>query len=200
MNSHYILKYFRVLAITSPLVLIVLFGGVTGDSVDENRERAQRAAQAFMEQLQGVLIAELRGGGPVQALAVCADTAQSLTRIAERELGVSLKRISDRLRNPLNSPDPYEQEVFSSFKILQQEGQEPPFVHWEVRTLNGEKEFWYFQSIHLQAQCLGCHGAEDRIADNVRELIREKYPTDAATGYEVGDLRGAIRVSFPIDD
>ena len=56
------------------------------------------------------------------------------------------------------------------------------------------------QSIHVQPQCLGCHGSGDQIASNVKTMLNERYPEDEALGYKPGDFRGAIRVSFPLQN
>lgn len=169
-----------------------------GDDHEEHRLIAESAAESFMTQLQGVLMKELREGGPVQALSVCADTAQLLTQSAATDLGVSIKRVSDQLRNIENTPDAFEQHILDLFSGMYEEGIEPPFIHTEERTVNGQKEFWFMQSIHVQPQCLGCHGPGDRIASNVKTLLNERYPEDKAVGYKPGDLRGAIRVSFSL--
>ena len=187
----------------SILIIVISVGVISLFAIDdrsEERERAQIAAQAFMGQLQNVLMKELRDGGPVQAISVCADTAQLLTGLVGEELGVSIKRVSGRVRNVNNAPDKYEATILEKFNRMHEEGKSPPFIHTEERTMNGEKEFWYMQSIHLQAQCIGCHGEEEQIAGNVRKLLQERYPDDQATGYEPGDFRGAVRVSFPVNE
>lgn len=193
-------RFFVLMPLLGVAAFLLFSAPVFNDSGgnDEYKTRAQEAAQSFMSQLQGVLMAELREGGPVQALSVCADTAQALTRSAADELGVSIKRVSDRVRNTENRPDEYEKKILEKFAQMHREGQEPPFIHTGERTIDGQNEFWYIQSIHLQAQCIGCHGDEAGIAENVRTLLREKYPGDKATGYKPGDFRGAIRVSFPV--
>jgi hypothetical protein len=190
------------------LAVLVLLGSLgvgnrhagIGD-IQSDTERAQEAARAYMGALQGVLMKELREGGPVKAIAVCADTAQRLTADLGTEMGVSLKRVSDRVRNPANKPDAYESAVLDRFSVMQGEGDtDLPFIHTEYRTFNGKKEFWYIQSIHLQAQCIGCHGNEEQIAENVRARLRERYPDDRAVQYAPGDLRGALRISFPVEE
>jgi hypothetical protein len=53
----------------------------------------------------------------------------------------------------------------------------------------------YAEPIVIQDLCLACHGAE--VAPDVKAALAEKYPTDAATGYVVGDLRGLAWVELP---
>jgi len=182
-------------------VILITSGVITADEQsDKHKERAQEVAQSFMGQLQSILMEELRAGGPVQALSVCADTAQELTRSIGESYNVSIKRVSDHVRNSDNTPDEYESTILALFRDMTEDDETPPFIHTGARTVNDEKEFWYMQSIHLQAQCVGCHGQKDQIAETVMQLLNEKYPDDKATGYKPGDFRGAIRVSFKIDE
>ncbi len=46
------------------------------------------------------------------------------------------------------------------------------------------------KAIPLQEGCLGCHGSEIKPA--IAAALNEKYPNDQATGYSVGDIRGAF--------
>ena len=44
----------------------------------------------------------------------------------------------------------------------------------------------------IEAPCLLCHGRREALAPGVEALLAERYPGDAATGYSLGDLRGAL--------
>jgi len=48
--------------------------------------------------------------------------------------------------------------------------------------------------IIIGAACLKCHGNEEKISGEVKELIVKKYPDDKAVGYKNGDLRGAVSI------
>jgi hypothetical protein len=53
----------------------------------------------------------------------------------------------------------------------------------------------YMQAIVLQPMCAMCHG--DSLAPEVRAAIQENYPDDQATGFAVGELRGAFLIDWP---
>jgi hypothetical protein len=53
----------------------------------------------------------------------------------------------------------------------------------------------YMQAIVLQPMCAMCHG--DSLAPEVRATIQENYPDDQATGFAVGELRGAFLIDWP---
>ncbi len=52
----------------------------------------------------------------------------------------------------------------------------------------------YMKPIFIDAPCLLCHGQQSEILPQVAEIIKNNYPYDKATGYKIGDLRGAISI------
>jgi hypothetical protein len=58
----------------------------------------------------------------------------------------------------------------------------------------------FFAPIVLNnALCLNCHGEAGKdISAESLTLIRQHYPQDEATGFKLGDLRGAWRIDFPL--
>lgn len=51
--------------------------------------------------------------------------------------------------------------------------------------------------IKLKKACLTCHGPADTIAADVKSKLAELYPTDDATGFSEGDLRGWFWIEVP---
>ncbi len=45
--------------------------------------------------------------------------------------------------------------------------------------------------------CTVCHGTQ--LAPAVQEALAARYPSDQATGYGVGELRGAFTLRKPLD-
>ena len=60
-----------------------------------------------------------------------------------------------------------------------------------VHVEEGETFLW-MKPIAVEGPCLTCHGKA--IPDPVARAIADRYPDDAATGYDAGDLRGAFVV------
>ena len=48
------------------------------------------------------------------------------------------------------------------------------------------------KAIVMQPQCAACHGSN--IDPELEQAITEKYPNDKATGFDVGNIRGAFVV------
>jgi Fe-S cluster biogenesis protein NfuA len=63
---------------------------------------------------------------------------------------------------------------------------------------NGIKTVNYIKPIVTEGICLSCHGSENTISDNVKQILSKKYPEDKAVGYSIGDLRGIISISKEI--
>jgi hypothetical protein len=107
-----------------------------------------------------------------------------------------LKRTSFRYRNPDNAPDPAEEDALRFFEsALLEEGRAPSYL------VQGpsEGEYRYYQPLFVGEMCLSCHGEPETLDPEVREVLSQRYPGDLAFGYEVGDFRGVVRVSIPVE-
>jgi hypothetical protein len=156
--------------------------------------RARGAADALGADLVSMLTGELQRGGPAAAIAVCADSAQVRTARHASE-GILVRRVGTRVRNPRNAPDTVESAVLAVFADDIAAGHPVTDTGFTIRTANGRTVTRYLRAIKVQEMCLACHGPEDEIAAPVRRVLDERYPTDRATGYSVGELRGAISVT-----
>ncbi|MEJ2482037.1 MAG: DUF3365 domain-containing protein [Gemmatimonadota bacterium] len=162
------------------------------------REEGATAARALMGTLQANLVSSMEEGGPVHAVEFCAGRALALTDSVARGLGegISLKRVSDRQRNSVNAPDAAEMQALRHFeRALAESGALPE--DWVQRTQSGELR--YYRPLVIAPPCLTCHGDPKEMDPAVVEVIRRTYPEDEATGYEVGDMRGLIRVGVSHD-
>ena len=59
--------------------------------------------------------------------------------------------------------------------------------------------FRFMKPIGVQPKCLLCHGAPEQIPEPIRAMLKKHYPFDDATGYKVGELRGAVSIKQPLD-
>lgn len=155
--------------------------------------RARGAANELGKDLQTRLFAALDSGGPSLAVTFCSDSAQAWTARHARE-GVYVRRVSQRVRNPANRPDSIEALELVRLDSLHRAGALPGEVVRSRTDENGVRLAEYMRPILVQERCLACHGSREQIAPAVRALIAERYPSDSATGYRVGDLRGMISV------
>jgi hypothetical protein len=160
------------------------------------REQACAAADALLQRLVGRLNQEYQQGGAGRGVQVCAQVAQTLTREVAREQGVQMRRVSLKNRNPRNAPDAWERQILQRWERDLQAGK-PIGEVGEWRTQQGQRVYRYMRPIMLAMPlCLECHGDPQNIKPEVRRLIRQNYPNDKATGYKLGDLRGAFSITI----
>jgi uncharacterized protein DUF3365 len=153
-------------------------------------------AEDYMMELKSVLVANMKEGGPLQAVNVCSDTATDLTSIYSKKMNVEVKRVSFKNRNANNIPDSFEERALLKFENIMVQGKLNSETNLlEKLSVDGNEMVKFAKPIFVDAPCLNCHGSEAQISDQVAEVLREKYPGDKAKGYKIGDLRGAISVS-----
>ena len=184
------------------LVAVLVFAGCTGTGEEELSSEIETAvaelgapvAEALMGSLVSSLTGAMQKGGPAGAVEFCSTMASELTGEVENAQGLSIKRTSLQYRNPANAPDEDEIQALRHFEaVLAESGKLPG--HWVQKA--SREEYRYYRPLSVAAPCLHCHGAESDIGPEVSAILAERYPDDLATGYEVGDFRGVIRVSVP---
>lgn len=158
--------------------------------------RAQAAAKQLGQTLKTRLVGAMTEGGPEAAIELCSAEAQSITSAASAESGVRLGRASLRTRNPSNVPPAWVRAW------LEEQGERPvEGVEGFARVSGGPegRRAEFLMPIGVEGPCLVCHGDPGAMPDGVRSLLEERYPEDRATGYALGDLRGALWAEALID-
>jgi hypothetical protein len=163
----------------------------------EALDRARKAADALTKDLMRTLLRELGEGGPLQAVRVCSEVAQ--TRVAAHSVdGLSVRRVSLKVRNPADVPDDYERRVLEQLASRHRQGDLPAEVA-EVVDEDGLRRLRYLRPIVIGPPCLKCHGDPRTMDPPVRKMIELRYPEDRAVGYQQGDLRGAVSISVKLN-
>ncbi len=189
----------RALAVLSALLVLpanaVLAGSYSGpDDQHKLTVEARTIVMGFFKQLKGTLIGAMKEGGPVHALGVCKTKAQPLTKAAADSSGWDVARTSLKLRNPTNKPDSWERAVLKDFEAKKAAGANPKKLEFaDIVETNGKKVFRYMKAIPTGKPCLACHGTE--LKEPVKNKLGELYPLDKATGFKLGDIRGAFTLS-----
>lgn len=153
-------------------------------------EDAREAAQHLGRTVRGRLLSAMEEG-PEAAARVCADEAQALTARAAEERGARVGRTSLRLRNPQNEGPAWARAW------LEQQGERPAAELSPRAFIEGDVAR-FVAPIAVEGPCLLCHGEREGVLEPVRVILRERYPNDSATGYRVGDLRGALWAEVPV--
>jgi hypothetical protein len=189
------------------LVVLVSLVGVGGGwaQAEEPADRrvqtalteARVAARELAAHLKELLRQELAHDGFEGAIAVCAEVAQTRTAEYRETFKNDIRRVSLRRRNPANEPDAYERRVLQSFDRLPVAAR-PEAEHWEVVSEDGRESLRYLKPLVANAMCLTCHGPREEIPPEVSTALAEHYPDDQATGFDAGDVRGAVTIRIPL--
>ncbi|MGD8709866.1 MAG: DUF3365 domain-containing protein [Ectothiorhodospiraceae bacterium] len=179
-----------------------VFAGVAlaeDDDIESRTEAADKLSAQFLGELKSALVEEMQQGGPAAAIGVCTDLAPEIAGRLSRETGWRVTRVGTRVRNPLlGMPDPWEQQALQKLQQELDSGAQPPLSHSEIVEEPGGRYFRYVRAINVGGPCLACHGSKDQMSSEVRHLLAERYPHDQATGYALGDLRGAVSIKQPL--
>ena len=157
----------------------------------ELNQEARQLAQRFVGELKPQLKRAMLEGGPTLAIEACASLAPRIADNLAEESGWLVRRVSLKSRNASRArPDKWEKAVLVQFDERQAAGESAStLVQAEI------KGGWYryMQAQVVEPLCLICHGTE--ITEPVRGILTDFYPDDWATGYVLGQVRGAISLA-----
>ena len=156
---------------------------------------ARQISSELTDKVRRLLLKEIEIGGLAGAVRVCSEMAQNTTREFNARSGHTVRRISLRYRNPWNLPDKYERRKLEELDLLNKK-KEMKNEYVEVIDEEGQKYLRYMRPLVALPLCINCHGPKESISAEVKTILSEKYPDDRATGFLVGDLRGAISVKI----
>ncbi|MCX8090370.1 MAG: DUF3365 domain-containing protein [Verrucomicrobiae bacterium] len=157
-------------------------------------QRAAAIAREGFSELSSNLLAAITRSGLNAALPYCAEKAMPLTRAVAQKHGVGLKRITHKPRNPDNQASATELALLRQFQadVAAKRTPAPALVTNANQTVSV-----YVPIVIPNALCLMCHGQPGtEISPDLQATLRKLYPNDQATGFGIGDLRGAWRVDF----
>jgi len=182
------------------LVCLLVFchlGLAMAESIEDRTAACRRVAMEFMSALKAELMKAMKAGGPVHAIHVCKKIAPGIAAHKSRETGWRVARTSLKVRNPANAPDAWERNVLESFEVRRAQGENvKDLEHEEIVVENGKRSFRYMKAMQTGGICLQCHGTN--IAPAVAEALKKFYPHDQATGFKLGDIRGAFTITQPM--
>lgn len=157
-------------------------------------QEGKTIVQSTFTTLSSNLSGALKEGDVAHALQFCNVEAMPLTDSLSTHYGIEIRRASHRPRNPQNQADSLELASIQSYiDQLEKDGELKPIVH------NRRGQILFHAPIRIAGDlCLNCHGSPGTdIAQTDLEVIRELYPEDEATGFEMGELRGIWSIGFP---
>lgn len=177
--------------VTTALLLAAGAAAAAQEPAPSPEQQARALAQAFVGRLKPQLKKAINTRGPAAAIEVCAEVAPAIADELAAESGWRVKRVSLRPRNAGRAqPDAWEQAVLYEFNRRQAAGEAPAQISF-FEEVDGQYRFMQAQGV--EPLCLVCHGKG--LSDAVQVALDKHYPDDQATGYSLGQVRGAISLS-----
>jgi len=157
-----------------------------------NTEKGLKFALNTQAVLGKNLMGKIQKEGTLAALKFCNIKAYPLTDSMAVVHNTTIKRVSDKPRNPNNIATEKENEYIKIFKndAKQNKDSQPIVVENDTNV-----EVYY--PIVTNGMCLKCHGnLKADIEQKTFEEIIKLYPNDKAIGYTINEVRGIWNVSF----
>lgn len=153
------------------------------------QKKGEQIIQEAGKALASVLTKAISERGIVEAIEYCHLQALPITDSIAKVHHVKLRRTSHKVRNLQNAPDSLERHILQTYLTLSDS--DTAFIVWEGKKIH------FFSPILIRPLCLNCHGrpGED-IPSEVLIALKRHYPTDSATGFRLGELRGVWHLTF----
>lgn len=135
------------------------------------------------------LMGAIQKKGTLAALEFCNIKAMPLTDSMATKHNATIKRVSDKNRNPNNKANAEELKYIAQFKTELAAKKEIKPVVIE----KGNKVQFYYP-IETNTMCLQCHGKQ--IKPDIQKQILKLYPKDLAVGYNESEVRGIWSITF----
>ena len=194
-NKKKLISIFVALGLSSISSSVVLADGAV-----KREQAAKQVTVELMQQLGGALKKEMSTQGPESAISVCKNLAPKILSEISLNSGWKVTRVSKKVRNPLlGMPDAWEHKVLTDFEVRASKGEKlNEMVFGEIVKEDGVGYYRFMKAIGVKSVCLTCHGSSDKMSDGLKVKLKAEYPMDQATGYKVGELRGAVSIKQPM--
>ncbi len=167
----------------------------------EQIEASRAVAKSLATQLGGKLKQELETRGPESAIGVCKVIAPQIAADLSKQTGWQVGRVGTRARNAATgTASGWNAQALGVFAERMQQGEKPDALEFAeiVTAPSGTRTLHYAKAIAMQPMCLTCHGATENLSAGIKARLQADYPLDRATGYSVGELRGAVVITRPL--
>ncbi len=188
--------------LTSTLSISPFMANAEGMIPSQNIKEARSLVKAFGSDLKHVLKTSMKSEGPIKALEVCNTQAGPIAKQNSSLSGWDIARTSLKVRNENNAPDEWELTVLHQFEKRKAAGENLKTMEYAETVQQGDKSVYrYMKPIPTAGVCVQCHGGN--VGDEITKKVALLYPNDNATGFNIGDIRGAFSlqkiITKPID-
>jgi hypothetical protein len=143
---------------------------------------------------------ELVGTGLEGAVSGCRDIASTIAGELSRRSGGRVARVRLNTCNRLlGDPDVWERQILADFDRNAAAGEKIESMEYS-ETIDEPRGRYlrYMKALPVQPLCLTCHGTAENIPQQVKAKLAVGNPHDRATGYVLGQVRGAVAIKLPV--
>lgn len=155
-------------------------------------ETTKALGDSIATETQNVLLQNvakaIQTGGTAHAITFCNEKALPLTDSIATAMNVTIQRLSDKNRNPLNA-------ITNKADSIAWEKIKTEKTAFVTQDIVGDV-YYYKPIVIMMPTCLKCHGNSAEIDTSTLSHIASKYPDDKAKGYSMGDLRGMWKIKI----
>lgn len=170
------------------------------DILNKALEWGEEISLEAQKELMGTLQKVIGEQGVPGAIEFCNVEALPILKRVSNEYGVSIRRVSNRYRNPADQPTESEKGILEAYEYNEENGVEGNTAN--IQKLENGEELLFTKAITIPGGlCLNCHGEPGiDIQDETLEIIDRLYPEDKAKEHQIGSLRGMWSISIPIKE
>lgn len=171
--------------------LLVLPLSSNAETPDKDLQEARMLVKTFGGELKSTLKTAMKAGGPTKALEVCHLQAGPIAEKISSSSGWRIARTSLKVRNEDNDPDKWELMTLLQFEKRKAAGEDLKKMEYSEVLKEGDNlVLRYMKPIPTNKLCVTCHGSN--LNNEIASKVKSLYPYDKATGFKVGDIRGAF--------
>jgi len=174
-----------------PLILLSLTLNAETEIQHKDLQEARLLMKTFGGELKSVLKTAMTTDGPVNALEICNIQAIPITKKNSSSSDWNISRTSLKVRNMGNEPDEWEKMTLLQFERRKSAGEDVSNMEYSEVVNDGTNTVLrYMKPIPTAGLCVTCHG--NNLSNELSKKITMLYPRDKATGFNIGDIRGAF--------
>lgn len=186
--------------IATLVVAAATFAASAAEDIAALRAETRAATQPLLAKVVGTLKTTLQTTPPHETVDICRDKLPGLVKETRDKTGWNIRRVSLKTRNAeRGTPDEWEAKVLADFDTRAAAGEKRETLeHGEIVQTAEGRVFRYMKALPVQETCLTCHGDPATLTLELKDRLATLYPADKATGYRLGDIRGALTVKRPL--
>jgi hypothetical protein len=178
------------------LGLIAVTVSAAAADLDALTRETREATQPLLGKVVNTVKETLRTSTPHETVDICREKLPGMVKDIREQTGWNIRRVSLKTRNAeRGTPDDWEARVLAEFDRRAAAGEKRELLEvGEVVATAEGPVFRYMKALPVQEACLTCHGDATKLSPELKAKLATLYPADRATGYELGQIRGALTV------